>query len=161
MKLADLIRASKSVKDYGQWCSGDIDRASWPMRRKKLKQSRDWSWRVVYLNAGEGRDLRVLLKLNTGIERFHAVLGEVHEGGMAILCSHELHTSHGNWHCHATMREVENVLIGVWRDTDSLRRWPEYSGVTTVDFDVDRQAALEKAAKLYRFDLPRQSEMLL
>jgi len=159
MKLTDLIRADKTVNDYGYWASGDIDRAQWPMRKKKLKQSRDWQWRVVSLNAGPDHGLRVLLKLNPGIEQYYAILGEVHDHGMSVLCSHELHTSHGNWHCHATIREIEDVFVGAWRDRDSLRRWPDYSGDSTVVFDVDRQTALARAATLYRFALPPQTEL--
>lgn len=161
MKLADLIRTQKEVDDYGAWSNGDIARASWPMRKKKLKQSKDWQWRVVSLRTPCSRSLRVLLKLNSGIERFYAVLGEVHDDGISVLCSHELHTSHGNWHCHATTKEIEDVFVGVWRDKDSLRRWPDYSGVTTVSFDVDKEVAMTKAANLYRFDLPPQRELAI
>lgn len=159
MKLAALIRAGKSVSDYGNWISGDIDRASWPMRRKKLKLSSDWSWRVICLSSACGRQLRVLLRLNPSLEQFYAVLGEVRGDGIAVLCSHELHTSHGNWHCHASVVSVDDVLLGVWRDRDSQRRWPSYSGESTVNFDVDRKTALERSAALYRFDLPAQKEM--
>lgn len=159
MKLADLIKTNKHVTDYGRWMCGDIDRASWPMRKKKLRQSTDWSWRAVCMSSPDGRQLRVLLRLNPGIERFYAVLGEVRGDSIAILCSHELHTSHGNWHCHVTVVDVDDVFVGVWRDNDSHRRWPSYTGESTVVFDVDRKSALERSARLYRFDLPAQAEM--
>ena len=129
------------------------------MRKKKLKQSNDWSRRVIRLTVGDDRHLRVLLKLNPGIEQFYAILGEVSGDGIAVLCSHDLHTSHGNWHCHATLREVEDVFVGAWRDKDSLRRWPEYSGDSTVVFEVTRRTALEVSATLYRFEMPPQAEM--
>lgn len=101
----------------------------------------------------------MLLRLNPSLEQFYAVLGEVRGDGIAVLCSHELHTSHGNWHCHASVVSVDDVLLGVWRDRDSQRRWPSYSGESTVNFDVDRKTALERSAALYRFDLPAQKEM--
>ena len=159
MKLTDLIRLEKQVHDYGHWASGDIDRAAWPMRKKKLRQSSDWYWRVIRLTAGDDRHLRILLKLNPGIEQFYAILGEVSGDGIAVLCSHDLHTSHGDWHCHATLGKVEDVFVGAWRDKDSLRRWPEYSGVSRVVFEVTRGSALQVAATLYRFDMPPQAEM--
>lgn len=159
MRLADLIKASKQVSDYGNWTTGDIDRASWPMRRKKLKQSSDWSWRAICLSSVDGRQLKVLLRLNPSLEQFYAILGEARGDGIAVLCSHELHTSHGNWHCHATVVSVDDVLLGVWRDRDSHRRWPSYNGESTVIFDVDRKSALERSAALYHFDLPAQKEM--
>lgn len=158
MKLADLIREKKHVDDFGHWSSGDIDRAAWPMRKKKLRQSRDWQWRVIRMHTAANRQLRVLLKLNAGIEQFYAVLGEVHRDGVSVLCSHDLHTSHGDWHCHLTVKGIDDVFVGAWRDRDSLRRWPEYSGDSRVVFDVDKMKALERAAALYRFDLPLQRE---
>ena len=75
MKLKDVIRLEKTVVNYGRWLNGEIDRASWPLRRKKLKFSPDWQWRVVFLRAGE-REFRVLLQLNPLLEKFHAMLGE-------------------------------------------------------------------------------------
>ena len=130
------------------------------MRKKKLRQSVDWSWRVVSVTAA-GRDLRVLLKLNVQIEQFYAVLGEVRGDGIAVLCSHDLHTSHGNWHCHAATIEVQDVFAGVWRDVNALRKWPSYNGDCQVVFDVDRAKAMVLAAKLYRFDVPAQAELPL
>ena len=159
MKLSALIREPKSVHDYGAWKTGDIDRASWPMKKKKLKQSGDWEWRVITLQTIFGTQLRVLLRLNRSIERFYAVLGYCESDTIRVLCSHDLHTTHGNWHCHATTGFVGDVFPGVWRDRDSLRRWPSYSGDSTVDFDVDQVSALKRAADLYRFNPPRQSEM--
>lgn len=57
------------------------------------------------------------------------------------------------------MVDVGDVFVGVWRDNDSHRRWPSYTGESTVVFDVDRKSALERSARLYRFDLPAQAEM--
>ena len=87
MKLKDVIRLEKTVVNYGRWLNGEIDRASWPLRRKKLKFSPDWQWRVVFLRAGE-REFRVLLQLNPLLEKFHAMLGEVRGDQLAVLCSH-------------------------------------------------------------------------
>jgi hypothetical protein len=93
MKLSQVIRTQKQVISYGSWSNGPIDRGSWPLRRKKLKFSPDWQWRVVSLRTGE-RDLRVLLHLNPLLEKFYAMLGEIRGDQLAVLCSHDLHTSH-------------------------------------------------------------------
>lgn len=108
MKLKDVIRLEKTVVNYGRWLNGEIDRASWPLRRKKLKFSPDWQWRVVFLRAGE-REFRVLLQLNPLLEKFHAMLGEVRGDQLAVLCSHDLHTSHSNWHCHVATGDIDKV----------------------------------------------------
>lgn len=158
MKLKDVIRLEKKIVSYGRWSNGDIDRASWPLRRKKLKFSPDWQWRVVSLHAGE-REFRVLLQLNPLLEKFHAMLGEVRGDQLAVLCSHDLHTSHSNWHCHVATGDIDRVLPGMTRDRDTFRFWPSYTGECTEEFDVTPHSAMKIASELYRFAAPAQGEM--
>lgn len=160
MKLKDVIRLPKTVLSYGQWSNGEIDRASWPLRRRKLKYSSEWQWRVVSLKA-DYLELRVLLQLNPLLEKFHAMLGEVRGDQLAVLCSHDLHTSHSNWHCHAAMGEIDKVHPGVTRDRDTFRYWPSYTGACTEEFDVTRDSAMIIASELYRFAAPAQREMIV
>lgn len=160
MKVKDVIRLEKTVVNYGQWSIGEIDRALWPLRRKKLKFSPDWKWRVVSLRCGEC-ELRVLLQLNPLLEKFHAMLGQVREDQLAVLCSHDLHTSHSNWHCHVATGEIDRVLPGVTRDRDTFRFWPSYTGKCTEEFDVTPYSAMMIASELYRFTAPAQGEMIV
>ncbi|MGB6228689.1 MAG: hypothetical protein WBF53_01010 [Litorimonas sp.] len=90
----------------------------------------------------------MLLKLNASIEKFYAILGVLRGDGIAVICSHRLHTSHGNWNCHAATTEIEDIFVGAWRDKDSLQRWPSYSGKCKVEFEVDPVRALTIAAEL-------------
>lgn len=158
MKLKDVIRLEKTVVSYGRWGKGEIDRSSWPLRRKKLKFSSDWQWRVVSLRSAQ-KELRVLLHLNLQLEEFRATLGEIREETIAVLCCHELHTSHGNWHCHVATGDIEKVRSGVTRDYDTFRRWPNYEGECTLEFDVTSQSALRIASDLYQFEAPAQGEL--
>lgn len=160
MKLADVIRLQKQVVSYGNWSSGNIDRGVWPLRSKKLKFSPDWQWRVVSLRAGD-RDLRVLLQLNPLLEQFYAMLGEIRGDQLAVLCSHDLHTSHANWHCHVATGDIEKVRPGVTRDRETMRFWPSYTGECTEVFEVTQQSAMIIASKLYRFGAPAQVEMVV
>ncbi|WP_432257186.1 hypothetical protein [Limimaricola sp. AA108-03] len=160
MKLKDVIRLEKTVVSYGQWSNGEIDRASWPLRRKKLKLSPDWQWRVISLRSGE-REFRVLLQLNPLLESFYAMLGEVRGDQLAVLCSHDLHTSHSNWHCHVATGDIDRVLPGVTRDRDTFRFWPSYTGECTEKFDVTLHSAVTIASELYRFAAPAQGEMIV
>lgn len=158
MNLKDVIRLDKTVKDYGRWSNGHIDRASWPLKRKKLKFSNDWHWRVIFLETDE-REFRVLLRLNPILEQFYAYLGEIREDTIAILCSHDLHTSHANWHCHVGLGNISDVLPGVWRDRNTFRYWPSYTGECTEVFDVTKESAMKIASGLYRFPSPAQGEL--
>jgi hypothetical protein len=158
MKLKDIIRLEKTVLNYGGWSNGEIDRAAWPLKKKKLKFSSDWQWRVIRLTTSD-RELRVLLRLNPLLEQFYAVLGEVRGGTIAVLCSHDLHTSHANWHCHVATGDIDAVFPGVWRDSDSFRYWPSYTGACTEVFDISAQSAMKIASQLYRFAAPAQGEL--
>lgn len=158
VKLKEVIRLEKVVSDYGQWKEGEIDRAAWPLRKKKLKFSLDWHWRVVMLEA-DGRRLRVLLRLNLLLEQFYAILGEVRGDSIVVLCSHDLHTTHSNWHCHTAIGDIDKVISGVWRDSNSFRYWPSYTGPCSIAFDVTKESALGIACDLYRFPSPRQGDL--
>ncbi|NKX40281.1 hypothetical protein HGG71_02230 [Rhodobacteraceae bacterium R_SAG2] len=158
MKLKDVIRLEKTVINYGHWGNGEIDRSAWPLRRKKLKYSPDWQWRVVSLRYEE-REFRVLLLLNPPLEKFYAMLGEIREETLAVLCSHDLHTSHGNWHCHVATGDIDKVLSGVTRDHDTFRYWPSYMGECNLEFDVTTHSAMRIASDVYRFAAPAQGEL--
>lgn len=158
MKLKDVIRLEKTVVDYGKWSKGEIDRVSWPLKKKKLKFSSDWQWRVIVLRTSEG-EFRVLLRLNALIEQFYAVLGVFRQDTITIVCSHDLHTSHANWHCHTATVDIDKVFPGVWRDSDSFRFWPSYTGECNVVFDVTTESAMRIAAELYRFPAPPQGDL--
>ncbi len=158
MYLKDIIRQEKTVKDYGRWHIGEIDRSAWPLKKKKLKFSSDWRWRVIVLQSGP-REFRVLLRLNPLLEQFYAILGEMRGSTIVVLCSHDLHTSHANWHCHVATGNIDKVRPGVWRDSDSFRFWPSYTGDCTEVFDVTDDGAIAIAAGLYQFPGPAQGEL--
>jgi len=158
MKLKDVIRLEKTVREYGKWSSGEIDRVAWPLKKKKLKFSPDWQWRVIVLDTDVG-EFRVLLRLNVLLEQFYAVLAALSRDTVVVICSHDLHTSHSNWHCHVATTDIEKVLPGVWRDSDSFRFWPSYTGVCSEQFEVTAESAMTIATRLYRFPPPPQGDL--
>ena len=160
MRLQEMIRASKTVVDHGKWRHGNIPRADFPLKKKPVPLNPEWQWRVVQLKSEVGK-MRVLLRLHQGKAQFYAVLADEREEGLALVCSHEIHTSHGDWHCHLPKGKASDVACGYWRDKHQVRPWPQYKGPTRVAFDVTPISAMAIAAKLYRFDLAPQSEMVI
>lgn len=161
MKLREIIEADKTVKSYGEWKTGTIPKAVFPLRKKKMQQSNDWNWRIVEFEA-IGQNFIVLIRLNTEIQEYYAYLSHMRDDGMAVICSHDLHVSHKNWHCHFINGDVTRVDTGYLRDRDNMIYYPSggFDCKCTVNFDVTLSNALLIAARRFRFLEPQQGELL-
>ncbi len=162
MLLRDIIEAEKVVISYGQWNYGTIPKASFPLRKKKMQQSRDWAWRVVEFEA-LGQNFIVLIRINEQIQEYYAYLCHMRDDGMAVICSHDLHVSHKNWHCHFIQGDVTRLETGYLRDRDNMIYYPSGGSEVecTASFDVTISNALHCAAKRFRFQEPAQTELPL
>lgn len=159
MQLRDIIEAPKVVSDYGAWCRGEVPRALFPLRKKKLKLSKDWEWRIIRFRALDEQFL-ILIRLNLMIQEYYAHLAHERKEGIAVICSHDLHVSHKNWHCHFVRGDTLKTDIGYLRDKEHTICFPSGRGTPcTVEFDVTMQNAMHVAAKRFRFDLPPQRSL--
>ena len=154
MKLAEIIRAQKTGVLYSDWHTGRVPNASFPLLKKGvLPAGIDWAWRLVQFDALE-RHFRILIRLNESKEYFSSILAMEDPRGLVVICHHELHTSHRDWHCHLVSRDVSAIYPGVLRDKDQMRIWPSaFSGPCSIAFTVDRNSAVSVAAT--RFRLPQ------
>lgn len=161
MLLREIIEAEKVVSSYGVWKVGTIPRASFPLRKKKMQQSHGWHWRVVEFDA-LGQRFIVLIRVNEQIQEYYAYLSHMREDGMAVICSHDLHVSHKNWHCHFIQGDVTRIETGYLRDRDHMVYYPSGGSEVecTKNFDVNLSNALLVAAKRFRFQEPDQGELL-
>lgn len=161
MLLREVIEADKIVTSYGGWQRGTIPRASFPLRKKKMQQSKEWAWRIIEFEALAQKFI-VLIRLNEQIQEYYAYLSHMREDGMAVICSHDLHVSHKNWHCHFIQGDVTRLDIGYLRDRDHMVYWPSGGSEVecTTTFDVNLSNALLFAAKRFRFQEPDQGELL-
>ncbi|WP_125461716.1 MULTISPECIES: hypothetical protein [Rhodomicrobium] len=153
MKLGDIIRAQKTDVIITGWQSGKIAKRFFPLSRAKggISLGQNWCWRVVTFRA-LGHAFRVLIKLNEQTEYFASILAIDLSGDSAILCHHELHTSHKGWHCHYVKGEALQTYPGVWRDTQKMVSWPTFArDECEITFNVTRANALTIAASRYRF----------
>lgn len=148
----DVVRAEKTEIELSDWQDGPISHQRFPLARRKLSLGMGFEWRIAKFNA-LGRTFRVLIALCAEKERYRAILAMETDNLLKVLCHHELHTNHFNWHCHLVRGNVDEVRSGVLRDNDTMFGWPKFStSECTVDFDVDRQKAVDIAARRYRFE---------
>lgn len=155
MEIRDIIEADKHVTDYGEWGIGEIPKHQFPLRKKKLKLSSDWAWRIIKFDALDNEFI-VLLRLNTNIQQYYSTLGHLREDGMAVICSHELHVTHKNWHCHFVDGDVTRTETGYLRDKNNTIYWPRGGSDTpcTIEFDINKYKAIAIASERFRFDMP-------
>ncbi|PBB32752.1 hypothetical protein [Mesorhizobium sp. WSM3882] len=152
MRLVDVIRAQKSNVSIGAWQEGKIPPSAWPLTTSSLHLGRGYSWRIVKFDA-LGKKFRVLIAFSAEKETYRAVLAVEEPKHLKVVCHHELHTDHWNWHCHFSAGPIEEIFAGVWRDKDTFRAWPRFRiNECSVAFDVTKESALSVAARRYRFE---------
>jgi hypothetical protein len=149
VKVADIIRAPKADLTVGEWKSGKVTNAAFPLGRA-LPYGPSWQWRVVEFRA-LGKRFYVLILLNPETEYYSAVLAMEHHKGLQVICHHELHTSHRRWHCHFVPGDSQETFPNVLRDRDRMVAWPSGKGSRwTESFPVTKATAYAHAARRYR-----------
>lgn len=151
MRLFDIIRASKSDVKIGDWKNGTIPHASYPLGRRGRSLGRGWSWRIATFEALDEK-FAVLIALSEEKESYRAELAWFAKDGFRVVCHHELHTSHFNWHCHFHNGDLAQIEPKKSRDRNTFKRWPTFSSDSCcVSFEITKANALTKAAERYRF----------
>jgi hypothetical protein len=149
--VADIIRADKQEIKIGDWETGPIPKAKFPLTRNKLSLGRGWKWRVVSFNALNQKFV-VLIALSMEKESYRATLAMKAGKTLKVICFHELHTDHWNWHCHVIRGNVHDTFPGVLRDKNLMSAWPVFTkSECTVPFSVTEKSALTIAAARFRF----------
>lgn len=149
--VSEIIRAEKFDVKVEAWQTGSISRAKFPLTRNKLSLGRGWKWRIVTFSA-LGEKFIVLVALSEEKESYRATLAMKFGKTLKVICFHELHTDHWNWHCHLIRGNVHDTYPGVLRDKNLMSVWPSFSkDECTVPFDVTEDSALTLSAARYRF----------
>ena len=149
MKLGDIIRADKSEVEIGGWNSGKIPSSAFKVKRR-FPSGSDWEWRVITFKA-LNRDFRVLLRLNLDKAYYSAILSLESGSVIQVICHHEFHISHRNWHCHFVAGDVTSTFPNVLRDRDRVRIFEAApSEANHVQFAMNHAKALAHALERYR-----------
>jgi len=161
VRLIEIVRAKKQGVSLSSWHVGKIPHANFPLGKKRaLPAGDDWSWKLIEFDA-LNRHFRVLLRLNEDKEYYSAILGMDDPRGLVIICHHELHTSHRDWHCHLVRGSVLSIYPGVLRDMDMMRVWPSNSGPSLVEFNVDRKSAVGLAVTRFNLEVRDRAQWTL
>lgn len=158
LTLADIIRAPKSEIDIGPWKSGKIPSSAFPLtKQKRLHLNSAWQWRVVTFDA-LGKSFRLLIRLNNEINYYSSILAIDSTDQIQIICHHEIHISHRNWHCHFVPGDVTDTLPGVLRDSERMRVYEaQPSQAASAHFNVEPPIALAIASARFRFPAPDET----
>lgn len=152
MRLQDFVRATKTEIKIGEWNTGKVPYANFPIRNKKaLRLGSSFEWCIVRFTALDF-ECRVLVVLNVAKAKYEAIYGVDTDEGLRILCSYEYHPDvTPGWHCHASCDDLDKVpaatMRGPW-----VRRIP---GVRRThrrrDWGIETQnQALRTALERYR-----------
>lgn len=151
LTVADIIRADKQDVKIGDWETGSVPKAKFPLTRNKLSLGRGWKWRVVNFQALRLQFV-VLVALSKEKEYYRATLAMKDGKSLKVICFHELHSDHWNWHCHLIRGNVHETYPGVLRDKNLMSAWPAFTKKEcTVPFNVTEESALTIAAARFRF----------
>lgn len=151
LTVADIIRANKQDVKIGGWETGPVPKAKFSLTRNKLSLGRGWKWRVVTFAALQ-QQFVVLVAISEEKECYRATLAMKDGKTLKVICFHELHTDHWNWHCHLIRGNVHDTFPGVLRDKNLMSAWPIFTKrECTVPFDVTEESALTIAAARFRF----------
>lgn len=152
MRIAQIIRGSKTKIQVSEWKQGNITKSSFPLskaKNQKYKYGSDYSWRVISFSIDK-HNFRVLIIFNPSKEILNAILGVEVVGDMHVLCVHEYHAIHRypGWHCHLTREDHLAITPGLWRGR--LHRWPAANvRHARSSFEVRRETAIDYVRDLF------------
>jgi hypothetical protein len=115
--LRDFYRAPKTKIKIGQWRSGKVPRADFPIGRAAYNLGSSFRWCVITFET-LACECRVLVIMNEAKQKLQAVLGVMGSSGLRILCTYEYHPSEPGWHTHATHDDADalsrSYMRGPW-----------------------------------------------
>lgn len=157
MRIGDIIRAHKANVEISGWNTGKIPPTAFKIKRK-FPTGADWDWRVITFLALD-RNFRLLLRLNIDKAYYSAILSLETGSVIQVICHHELHLSHRNWHCHFVPGDVTKTHPHVLRDKERVRLFEaQPSQANDIQFDLNRTQALSHALKRFRIKPPSAND---
>jgi len=118
--LKEIIACRKTVTDWGNWKSGTMSRAAFPLSHSRGNFYRlgKYRWRLVRFGA-LGATFRLLIAFNDRLEQYKAMLGMDHGADTKYLASYEFHGTHPGWHailfCDPVASLPDGIKTGPWQ----------------------------------------------
>lgn len=110
--MQEVIRGRKTNISVGEWGSGKIPKANFPLSKAGKKAwafGPSWKWRFARFSC-EGRDFVVRLLFNPDKMKVHAHLAMRSDRDLIVLCSYEFHPDLvTGWHLHTLCGEKNDI----------------------------------------------------
>ncbi len=161
VRLREIVRAPKDEIKIGNWHSGKVPKADFPIWRAPYGLGSSYRWAVITFRAEpEGAahaECRVLVVVNKSKQKFEAILGVMGaNGALKVLCSYEHHPSEPGWHAHATHDDSETLSHGFMRGP-WIKRVPgpdkKHRASRHAKFEIgDESAAIRFAIDCYKIE---------
>ena len=117
MRVQEILRASKTITDWGKPQQGNMGAAILPMskRPKRCYQLGNvWRWRLIKFIALNQR-FRILVTYHIHVDKYQAFLAMEVGGDCRLLAEYAYDPSHGAWHFHATCGDTNKTPTGVMK----------------------------------------------
>ncbi len=99
MRLKNIIRARKVIRDAGVWKSGvKMPKTAFPLGKGNFKVPAPYNWRVVSFEC-LGERFKLLIFYRLDLEKYSVYLGRDEGGEMVMQARYEWHRGEG-WHLH-------------------------------------------------------------
>lgn len=145
MRLKDIIRAPKNVRDWGEWKDAPSPRSAFPVRKSgnSARARGSYRWRVILFSA-LGMEFRIFCQFHAGKEQFYVWLGEQCARDIRMIVAWEFHGTHPGWHVHSACGELSEIPEG-------RVRGPSYKRIASSNerFGVTEQNAVDEIAKKF------------
>src|SRR6266446_4395964 len=107
MGVRALLQQDVAVVDVGQWTTGRMTKAAFPLsKNNSLRLGSGWEWRVLRLTYG-GVQCRLLVAFHALKQNAFAHLGIETGNDTRVICMLETHSTHSGWHVHASCNEKD------------------------------------------------------
>lgn len=163
MRLKDIVRAEKSVSEWGKWQQVKMPPSAFPLSRRRsgsYRLSGKFTWRVVIFSA-DGKDFRLLVAFRKDLSQYEAILGLVEGNDTKVLASYEFHGSHVGWHIHANCDSIDRISPGIKKSGREIRLPRPRTHHRRKSFDIDEDNALDVAAVVFGLPTERKQWKLI
>jgi hypothetical protein len=148
----DIIRATKLIKNNGQWAAGTMPRTAFPLSRSGNKAYKLGSrrWRVITFEAC-GFACRLLVNYSYALSQYQAMLGVEVGTDTKVVATLEHHATHKAWHAHVCCQSIQDAPSGI-------RRGPWVKALNAsgpkhrMRIPSTDEAAFNRAALFFRLD---------
>lgn len=111
MGIKDVVRAEKTVADWGEWKVGEkMPPSAFPLGKQRSFRVRAcYRWRVAQFSCGES-NYRLLVAYRPDLHVYYSYLGRYEHGDTCVVARYEYHSTHEGWHIHTNCSDGNDMF---------------------------------------------------